>query len=83
MKTLEEIKAMSWSEFGSLTEVQIDETPTGYGNAMFYNDGNIQAWVKIDERKNHDDVTVWKDEELFSELQDITVESLIEREVGE
>ena len=78
MKKLEEIKSMGWEEFAALEEVQIDQTPTGYGTAMFYNDGNIQAWVKIDERKNHDDITVWQDEELLSELQDITVESMLE-----
>lgn len=83
MKKLEEIKSMGWEEFAALEEVQIDQTPTGYGTAMFYNDGNIQAWVKIDERKNHDDITVWQDEELLSELQDITVESLVEQEEGE
>ena len=78
MYSSEEIKSMGWEEFAALEEVQIDQTPTGYGTAMFYKDKQNQdvwAWVKI--TREHNDSTVWKDQELFEELKEI-VEELLE-----
>lgn len=78
MNSSEEIKSMGWEEFAALEDVQIDQTPTGYGTAMFYKDKQNQdvwAWVKI--TREHNDSTVWKDQELFEELKEI-VEELLE-----
>ncbi|HZJ78293.1 MAG TPA: hypothetical protein VFD52_05810, partial [Clostridia bacterium] len=71
--TKNEIKAMDWKEFLDLDEVQVDQSPTGYGNALFYNNGTIQVSVDFE---GHDDVTLWKNEELAEELKSLVVEKL-------
>lgn len=88
--TIETIKNLSWEEFIGLQEVQIDESPSGYGNALFYNDGHIQVSIDvvakmideygevIPESEGHDDVSLWEDEVLARELQELAILELEE-----
>ena len=75
---MKNIKELDWKEFADLEEVQVDQSPSGHGNAVFYNDGTVQVSVDIDEEKDHDDTTLWEDEELLKELQELAVEAIEE-----
>lgn len=77
---MKNIKELNWKEFADLEEVQVDQSTSGEGNAIFYNDGSVQVSVDIDEEKGHDDTTLWEDEELLKELQELAVEALEEEE---
>lgn len=68
-EAIKEKNVMDWKEFANLEEVQVDQSTTGTGNALFYNDENIVVSVEID--GDHDDITLWEDEDLLKELQEL------------
>lgn len=68
-EAIKEETEMDWKEFAELQEVQVDQSPSGEGNALFYNDENIVVSVEVN--SDHDDTTLWEDEELIKELQEL------------
>ena len=80
------IKNIGWKEFMELDEVQVNESPSGRGNALFYNDGDIQVSVDFDAKmidengeviaEGHDDTTLWEDEELAESLRNLVIEEM-------
>lgn len=66
-EAIKEETEMDWKEFAELQEVQVDQSPSGEGNALFYNDENIVVSVEVN--SDHDDTSIWKDKELIQELQ--------------
>jgi len=69
------LDSLTVKEFADLYCVQIDESPKGTGNAIFYNDGKISVSVDIG-KKQFDDNSVWNQEFLLTELKLLAMDTL-------
>ena len=68
-------------QFKELDEVQLDESPSGQGVAIFYNDGFVRVSVDIPDTKEGDQI--FEEERFnpfFEELKSKLIEELLEQE---
>ncbi len=75
-----DIEQMSWQDFADLSEVSIDQAPFDPDkNAIFYNNGAVQAHIMLDSDKydpDYADQEVWEDQALIEELKELVAEAL-------
>lgn len=85
---IEALQKMDWLRFSDLEEVQVDESTTGTGLALFYNDGIVQVSVDFKSQKvvdgliveyGRDKDEVWCERELIESLQELTIDTLEEK----
>lgn len=84
-RRIEELESMDWLRFSDLEEVQVDESTTGIGLALFYNDGIVQVSVDFKSQKvvngliveyGYGEDEVWCDRELIESLQELAIDTL-------
>lgn len=71
----EKVKGLFWDEFVWLDEVASDESPSGEGQALYYNDKIVQVSVDHNHKTMEE---VLADKELAEELQELALEAMLE-----